>query len=129
MDQPRQQRDRHGRGLRGPLLPSTLPGARTRAQSFHDLVLDVAADIARGWAEELREVHIAIDDLPPAGEEVPLASAEPATATHPARVVVFRRPIEARARSVRAREDLAHDAVVEAVAELRGRSPDEIDPG
>ncbi len=94
------------------------------------MVLDVAADVARDWADQLRDVLIAVEELPPAGtvDEVPLARAEPARPGHPARVVVHRRPVEARARGLRAREDLVHDVVVEAVAELLGLPPEAIDP-
>jgi hypothetical protein len=34
------RRDRRGRGIRGPLLPPTLPAHRTRAERFDDQVLD-----------------------------------------------------------------------------------------
>src|SRR5690606_20746780 len=33
-------RDRHGRGMRGRLVPASVPLARTRAEIFDDLVLD-----------------------------------------------------------------------------------------
>ena len=45
----RRRRDRHGRGLRGPLMPSVVsvgdltarvPAAQTRGERFDDLVLD-----------------------------------------------------------------------------------------
>ncbi|MGB6612460.1 MAG: peptidase, partial [Trebonia sp.] len=34
------RRDRHGRGLRGRLVPPGVPLYRTRAQQFDDMVLD-----------------------------------------------------------------------------------------
>ena len=49
---PARRRDRHGRGLRGPLLPPILPAWRTRAERFDELVTSAAdegelADLVR----------------------------------------------------------------------------------
>ncbi len=122
-------RDRRGRGLRGPLLPSGLPAARSRAAQFDDLVLDAVERVSRRWGSALLEVEVAVEDVPPAAaDEVSLSRAEPATADRPPRIVVHRRPVEARAAGARAREDLVHDAVVDAVADLLGISPDDVDP-
>ena len=41
----RSRRDRHGRGLRGRLVPTDIPLARSRAEQFDDLVLDAVEDI------------------------------------------------------------------------------------
>ena len=35
------RRDRHGRGLRGPLIAPTLPAWRTRSEKFDDLVAEL----------------------------------------------------------------------------------------
>ena len=122
-------RDRRGRGLRGPLLPAGLPAARSRAAQFDDLVLDAVERVSRRWGAALQEVEVAVEDVPPAAaDEVSLSRAEPATGDRPARIVVHRRPVEARATGARAREDLVHDAVVDAVADLLGMSPDDVDP-
>ena len=122
-------RDRRGRGLRGPLLPTGMPAARSRAAQFDDLVLDAVERVSRRWGSALQEVEVAVEDVPPAAaDEVSLSRAEPATADRPARIVVHRRPVEARAAGARAREDLVHDAVVDAVADLLGMSPDDVDP-
>ena len=122
-------RDRRGRGLRGPLLPTGMPAARSRAAQFDDLVLDAVERVSRRWGTALQEVEVAVEDVPPAAaDEVSLSRAEPATADRPARIVVHRRPVEARAAGARAREDLVHDAVVDAVADLLGMSPDDVDP-
>ena len=49
-DARRSRRDRHGRGLRGRLVPDSVPLARSRAEQFDDLVLDAVEDIERRWA-------------------------------------------------------------------------------
>ncbi len=46
----------------------------------------------------------------------------------PARIVVYRRPLEARASDRSDLSDLIHDVVVDQVARLLGKDPDEIDP-
>ena len=43
-------------------------------------------------------------------------------------IVLYRRPLESRARAGEDLADLVHDVVVEQVARLLGRSTDEIDP-
>lgn len=126
------RRDRHGRGARGPLAPATVPLRRSRAEQFDDLVLDAVEDLEQRWAAELRGVEFAVEDVPPdvAGDaEVPLARLMPRAGGDPARVVVYRRPLELRARD---RDDLAglvHDVVVEQVADLLEVDPETVDPG
>ena len=44
------------------------------------------------------------------------------------RIVVYRRPVEIRAKSREDRAALVHDVVVEQVAELLGLSPETVDP-
>ena len=129
----RDGRDRHGRGLRGPLLPAGLPAARSRAEQFDDLVLDAVSRLVRRFRTELADVAVVVDEVPPAGapggaDGVELGRGEPAADGAPARIVVHRRPVESRASGLRAREDLVHDVVVDAVAELLGLPPEEVDP-
>jgi predicted Zn-dependent protease with MMP-like domain len=128
------RRDRRGRGLRGPLLPPSAPANRTRAERFDDVVLDAVEHVERRWAKPLRGTEFAVEDVPPSDPApwedggVPLGRTFPAEAGRPARVVVYRRPLEARAVDAEDLEDLVHDVVVEQVAHLLARSPEEIDP-
>ncbi len=123
------RRDRRGRGLRGPLLPGELPAALSRAEHFDELVAGELARVARRFRTELADLDLMVDDVPQEdGGEVVLYRVAPAADGRPARLVVHRRPVEARARGPRAREDLVHDVVVEAVAELLGLTPGDVDP-
>lgn len=131
----RDRRDRHGRGLRGLLVPTELPLARTRAERFDDLVLDAVEELEHRWARELSGVQFAVEPVPPAspdteyGDElVPLGAVQPAHGTTPARVVLYRRPIEARAADPVVLADLVHDVVVEQVAHLLGVDPEVVEP-
>jgi predicted Zn-dependent protease with MMP-like domain len=129
-----ERRDRHGRGLRGPLVPSGLPLARSRAEQFDGLVLDAAERLDQRWSEQLAEVEFAVEDVPPSDPapwehgEVPLGRLFPRSGGHPARIVVYRRPVETRTSDLRDTARLVHDVVVEQVAHLIGMEPHEIDP-
>ena len=60
---------------------------------------------------------------------VPLAHVLPASGRRPARIVIYRRPLEARAGDRDELGDIVHDIVVEQVAELLGLEPETVDPG
>ncbi|KWX02343.1 metallopeptidase family protein [Carbonactinospora thermoautotrophica] len=131
----RPRRDRHGRGLRGPLSLHPLPIMRTRAERFDDLVLDAVEDVERRWARQLAGVEFVVEDVPPpdavetwAEDPVPLARLLPRRGSSPARIVVYRRPLEARAVNRADLSDLVHEVVVEQVAEYLGLDPETVDP-
>src|SRR5919202_1552168 len=144
----RARRDRHGRGLRGRLVPPSVPLFRSRAQQFDDLVLDAVEDLEQRWERELAGVEFAVEDVPWVDHtdpdevvldpnvlddgSVPLARVLPARRENgrdvPARIVVYRRPLEIRAHDRDDLADLVRDVVVDQVAVLLGRDPEEIDP-
>jgi predicted Zn-dependent protease with MMP-like domain len=129
------RRDRRGRGLRGQLIPSGLPGARNRAERFDDLVLDAVEHLERRWREDMRPLEFAVEDVPPAdptpweGNDVPLGRFFPATRDLPPRVVVYRRPVETRSADETDLGDLVQHIVVEQVAHALGMEPERLDPG
>ncbi len=128
------RRDRHGRGLRGPLAPAGIPLSRTRAQHFDDLVLDAVSRLEARWEKQLAGVEFAVEEVPPAdpdvpGDPVPLGRLHPAVAGKPARIVVYRRPAQARAEGDEELAALVFDIVVEEVARLLGVDPETVDPG
>ena len=130
------RRDRRGRGLRGPLAPREVPLSRSRAQRFDDLVLDAVERLDRAWAEQLQTVEFAVEDVPPgenagattAAERIPLGRSFPRLRSAPARIVIYRRPVEARAGEDHDLALLVHDVVVEQVADLLGLEPATVDP-
>lgn len=137
-------RDRRGRGLRGELAPRAVPRSRTRGEQFDDLVLDAVEELEVRWAEELAGVEFAIEEVPVlahgaapdfdpdvvADRGVPLGrllrTGVPGTSAPT--IVLYRRPVEARAQDSVERADLVFMVVTELVAELLGRDVDEIDP-
>ncbi|MFB6840529.1 metallopeptidase family protein [Streptomyces sp. NPDC056361] len=123
------RRDRHGRGMRGPVAPPQVPLSASRADTFRDLVLDSVERLERRWPQ-LADVDFMVMEVPPTvpGETVPLGGSAPAEKDEPARVVVYRRPVEIRSKSRDERALLVHEVVVEQVAELLGLSPESVDP-
>lgn len=143
----RRFRDRHGRGLRGPLYPATMPAATTRAERFDALVLDALEPIEARWRAELTSLDVAVDDVPeiPDGDPgpladdgvladggVPLARLVPAGMDRrgmptKARIVLYRRPLEARAKDGTDLADLIQDVLIEQVAVYLGLDPGAVD--
>jgi hypothetical protein len=119
--------------LPGPLTPQQPPLLRTRRDRFDAVVLDVVADLEERWADELGVVEFAVEETPLmpddwAAATVPLASLVRGSGATPTRLVLFRRPIEARAETPGDLDALVLTVLVEQVSELLGRSPEEIDP-
>ncbi|MFG2141685.1 metallopeptidase family protein [Streptomyces sp. NPDC048650] len=137
--QPRiRRRDRHGRGMRGPIAPPQVPLSVSRADAFVDLVYDSRDRLERRWPQ-LAEVDFLVLDVPGFGPDgrpdpdtddatVPLGRALPAADGHRDRIVIYRRPVEIRTKSRDERALLVHEVVVEQVAELLGLSPESVDP-
>jgi predicted Zn-dependent protease with MMP-like domain len=115
-------------------VPSGLPLSRSRAERFDSLVLDAAERLDQRWGEQLAEVEFAVEDVPPSDPapwehgDVPLGRLFPRSGGHPARIVVYRRPVETRAPDLRETARLVHAVVVEQVAHLIGDEPSEVDP-
>ncbi|AXI71913.1 MULTISPECIES: metallopeptidase family protein [Streptomyces] len=121
-------RDRHGRGMRGPVAPPQVPLSASRGEVFRDLVQDSVERLERRWPQ-LTEVDFVVLDVPGDLEDtVPLGRALPAGKGRPAQIVVYRRPVEIRTKSRDERALLVHEVVVEQVAELLGLAPESVDP-
>ncbi len=137
------RRDRHGQGLRGPLCPPQTRLGRSRAARFDDYVLDSFQRLEQRWPKQLRQVEVAVVDVPsvkPAPAPSALADLNESpevdfgriVARHahlPTRIIVYRWPLERRARgSVRGLADLVHMVMVHQVAQLLGLPAEQVDP-
>ena len=136
------RRDRHGRGLRGPLAPRGVPLVQSPSDAFDSAVLDAVDHLQAHGLQEITGIEFAVEDVPPISSdgpysadvlndaEVPLARAYPAGFAGIASplVVLYRRPLESRSVGEEDLGDLVHEVVVDRVAHLLGRDPGEIDP-
>lgn len=132
------------------MFPVTMPAFRTRAERFDAKVLEALEPIESRWGPELTDLDLAVDDVPAvestspdevvwgsgvlADVGVPLAHLVPAGVDHAgmptrARIVLYRRPLEARARDGEDLADLVHEVLVEQVAEYLNIEPDAVDGG
>jgi predicted Zn-dependent protease with MMP-like domain len=119
-----------------------VPLHRTRGEEFDDLVMDAVEEIEEHWAAELAALEFAVEEVPPAGADtdfdpdtvmdrgVPLGRLfrDGLPEIPQPVIVVYRRPIEARAIDLDDRSDLVFMVVVDLAAEFLGRDVDEIDP-
>lgn len=135
------RRDRHGRGLRGPLaarnpitntvvpVPQPPRGAARFAQYLQLAVRRGEAACPRAYVG----IDIGFEEVPANlvgwwSDQVPLAVAQAAGPGRPAAVVLFRRPLEHRASSPGELQRLVHRTLVEQLAALTGISISELDP-
>ncbi len=127
-------RDRHGRGPRGPLAWPPVPAMETRLERFDDLVLDAADRLRPHLGSRYAALEFAVEDVPPQDpapweEQVAaLGRLHRGDPGRPNRVVVYRRPVEARAQDEDDLADLVREVVTEQVAALLGVPPHELDP-
>jgi predicted Zn-dependent protease with MMP-like domain len=109
---------------------------------FDDLVMEAVDELEEHWAAELAGVEFAVEDVPPL-DEASLFDPDVVTDRGVAlgrlfrsglpeidapTIVVYRRPIEARAVDPDDRADLVFMVVVDLAAEYLGKDVDEIDP-
>jgi predicted Zn-dependent protease with MMP-like domain len=120
-----------------------VPLARTRSEEFDDLILDAVEELESHWAAELAGIEFAVEEVPPlldgvtaefeadvvADRGVPLGRLYREGVPNVPRpmVVVYRRPVEARAGEPEDRGDLVFMVVAELVADLLGRDLDEFE--
>jgi hypothetical protein len=121
--------------MRGPLLPPTVPGWRTRAERFDMAVLEAYEPIERRWQERVAQLDVAVDEIPR------IAAKDPDSVQWPPEViadgpialarlipVLFRKPIERRAKDTVELGELLHEILVAQVAIYLDVEPSVIDP-
>lgn len=143
------RRRRRRREPRGPLLPPTVPGWRSRAERFDMAVLEAYEPIEQRFKQRLAGLDVAVDEIPRiaakdpdsvqwpsevvADGPIPLArliSAGVDVRGNPtrARILLFRKPIEQRAKDADELGDLLRDILVAQVASYLDVDPSVIDP-
>lgn len=134
----RVRRDRHSRGLRGPLLPHIVPAHETRRDVFLGEVKSAIEEIEQRIGEKLKgslsSIEFSVDQIPSAIElkhrktSVPLGRYESATGNQTAKVVLYRRPIELRGTDDETLERIIRDVLAENIGALVGMNPNDVDP-
>jgi predicted Zn-dependent protease with MMP-like domain len=134
--------------LRGLRYPTTVPAFKNRAERFDEMVLEALEPLEERWGAELTELDLGVDMVPeivktdpdetswpPEVVEdlgVPLAQLVPAGVDRRglptrAKIVLYRRPLEARSRDGVDLVDLLHEVLLEQVACYLGIEPDALE--
>lgn len=111
----------------------TVPAHRSRAEQFDDLLLDILHALDERHGESLARIEFGAEDAPPEmfpgfATEVKLGRFVPAGQDGPARIVLYRRPIESRSNDSVELAALLTRVVVEQVAEALALDPRDVDP-
>ncbi|GAA1654963.1 metallopeptidase family protein [Mycolicibacterium murale] len=130
-------------------MPPDVPGWRSRAERFDMAVLEAYEPIERRFTDRVTALDVAVDEIPriaardPENVQFPpevvadgpvaLARLIPAGVdvrgqNTRARIVLFRKPIERRAKDTGELTELLHDILVAQVATYLGVEPSVIDP-
>lgn len=130
-------------------MPQTVPGWRSRAERFDMAVLEAYEPIERRWHHRVSGLDVAVDEIPRISPRDPdsvqwppeviadgpiaLARLIPAGVdirgnSTRARIVLFRKPIERRAKNTDELAELLHEVLVAQVATHLGVEPSVIDP-
>ncbi|MDH6124075.1 hypothetical protein P3T39_001013 [Kitasatospora sp. GP82] len=110
-----------------------MPISLTRSELFDDYVRESVERLERRWPQ-LVDVEFAVQEVPlpepgvPDPDSVPLGRLITAKQGRKSRIVIYRRPVEIRAKTRDERAALVHEILIEQVADLLGLSPDAIDP-
>lgn len=121
--------------MRGPIVWPPVPSMTSRSETFDGLVLDAVERVERRVASGIGDLEFAVEMVPPSDptpfepERVPLSRLFPAERGLPARVVLYRRPIETRVDDPRDLAVMVNDIVVEQIAAALGVEPTTLDPG
>jgi Zincin-like metallopeptidase len=123
------------------LAPPEVPLHRSRAEQFDDLILQAVARLEVRWEAQLSGVEFAVEEIPRADSpragpaEIPLTRLDAGSPTpsagepaRPPRIVVYRRPLVARADNEDELGELVFEVVVEEFARLLGIDPEDVDP-
>lgn len=128
------RRDRRGRGRRWDLIPPHLPGHRTRRERFDDTVTEAAAALIERFPRRLEHLRVVVEEVPPADPapwedaSVLLGRALPATREQPARVILYRLPIQTRCANQHELELLVRQVLSEQVGSMLAIAPEDVDP-
>lgn len=128
------RRDRRGRGLKKDLIPSHLPGYRSRRDRFDACVFAAMSPLYSRYGQRLEHVEVLVEEVPgpraltAAHGPIVLGRYFPGDRHTPPRIVLYRRPIESRAEDSSELAELVRHIIIDHVAVVLGCRPEDIDP-
>lgn len=101
-----------------------------RRERFDEAVLDAVSAFERRLGSALPEMEVAVEEVPPPDPSswertVALGRLFPQEGTAQARMVIYRRPVEARGSSPAEVAAIVHEVVVEQLTTMLGMDPDD----
>lgn len=120
--------------MRTPMFGVRIPRYRTKSGMFDDMVAAQLRRLSGAWPDLMRTVQFAVEDVPPS-DPAPWQT-DPGLCSQcfaagrgtPARIVLYRMPMQMHARTRMDLQFAIRDELVSRLAELYGRRPEEIDP-
>ena len=128
---PSVKRDRHNRGLRGPVLPHSAPSHESSDQFFVREMREAVEDLDARLGTMLTSIKFVLEEIPNkrdltfASGHVPLGRIDQG---NPTAIVLYQRPIEMRADSKELLQRVVRDVLAELVSLVTGLRPDDVDP-
>ena len=128
---PRVKRDRHGRGMRGPMLPHKAPSYEGRSKKFARFVEQGVRDLEARFPASMTAISIAVEAVPSKRDlvlndgNVALGRGERG---NPSRVVLYQHPIELRSTNDNELDRIIRDVLALYVGLIIGMRPDQVDP-
>ena len=131
-------RDRHDRGMHGPVALPDADNRRTvplhplsRVEYFNQCVEQALSTIAEVDPHALDGMVVGVEDVPLlktawSGDRVPMSAALEPSRGRPAQIVIYERPLEHRASNRSALRSLVHRTIVEQLSALTGRPVSEL---
>lgn len=125
------KRDRHSRGLRGPLVPHAAPIHVKPDEAFERMLTLAVEDFGIRLGRELENIEISLEEIPNyrdltlAEKTVPLGRIE---LGNPTKIIIYQRPIEIQSKSSFGTDRLIRDTLADLIGLATGIRPIDIDP-
>lgn len=113
-------------------MPGALPAVRSQTEKFDDLVASAITVLEARCGDLITGVEFGVEDVPPSTPApwergaIPLGRYFPADLGMPHRIVLYRRPVIARAPTAHEQYFLITHVLSEQVAHLTGLHPDDL---
>ena len=120
--------------MRAPMFGTRLPRYRTASAMFDSMVAGQIRRLNSAWSNLIKNVQFAVEDVPPSqpvlweDNKRIMSQAFPASKGIPQRIVLYRLPLCTHVTSRAELQYAIRDEIVQRLAELYGRRPEEIDP-